>query len=287
MRNRAGKIAAAVAVSATALLLGARATKASERESVGYVFDSTGDWRQDGVKFPHKAGDPVYARAFITHDPGDKEVEKRGGAAIIINLFDGKREERSTEQPATFTKPIQLPVSLGNQSSAFSRLLRAMGALFSKEPEKYLITTVRGTDDLQLHDAVIELKNSEIDLRPVFKNAPSGKYAVRLRPNDTGLRNQNALDETFTFEWRAEANQGLAVPNISSGLWRLEVVQPDGSLATDAWVLVETSAAYDGIVDLFDKAVAVTRQWGRSASENEVRSFLRTALDAVGRERRG
>lgn len=284
MNHRAQKAVAAVVIGGVVVFLAANRIAAGERESVGYVFDSIGDWLQDGVKFPHKAGDPVYAGAVIAHDPADKDVEKRG-AAIVINLFDGKREARSTEQPATFATPIQLPASLGSQTSALARLLRAMGALFSKEPERYLITTVRGTNDPKIHDAVVQVRNAEVDLRPVFATAPSGKYLLRFHPENR-LGNRNVADESFAFEWRGHAEQRLVVPNISSGLWRIEVMQPDGSFATDAWVLIQTPAAYDRAVDLFDKALAVTREWGGSATEAEVRSFLRTALDAIGREQR-
>ncbi len=257
------------------------AEAASSHEAVGYVFDSIGDWLQDGVRFPHKNGDPVYAGATVTLDPAYKDPQRQG-AAIIINLFNGKREERSLNQPTTFSKPIQLPTSLGNESSTFGRLLRAMGALFAREPDKYLITTVRGVDELRLHEAVVELRNGEVDVAPAFATAPPGKYALRFSPIGQRETNVNVSDQSVTFH--CQPGERVAVPKLSSGLWRLEILRRNGErlFETDAWLLVLQSPNYQRAIRLFDDAAAVTRKWGNAASDSEVRTFVRTALDALG-----
>ena len=110
-------------------------TSEKERESIGYVLDSTGEWTQNGIKFLHKRGDPVYAGGIISLDPSYKEAQTRG-AAITIILFNGNRVERSFEPEANFPKAIELPMSLGEQNSQIERLLRAVGGLFSRRPEK-------------------------------------------------------------------------------------------------------------------------------------------------------
>jgi hypothetical protein len=258
-----------------------------ERESVGYVFDSTGDWMQDGIKLPHKSGDPVYAGAVITLDAAYKEAQTRG-AAITIILFNGKREERSLEQPANFAKPIELPKSLGEQSSHIGRLLRAMGGLFSGHSEKYLITTVRGADLLQLHEAVVKLDDGEIDLAPVFKTAPAGKYLVRLRLVQIEAPSErNALPESLAFDWKPEREQRLAVPGLRPGLWRVSLLQPEDErpLGVDAWALICTPNKYEKVAGSFNQVVALTNKWGEKVSNGEVRSLLRTALDALAQQR--
>jgi len=257
-----------------------------ERESVGYVFDSTGDWVQNGIKFAHKSGDPVYAGAVITLDAAYKEAQTRG-AAIIIILFNGKREERSLEQPPNFAKPIELPKSLGEQSSFIGRLLRAMGGLFSGHSEKYLITTVRGADLLQLHEAVVKLDGGEIDLAPVFKAAPAGKYLVRLRLVETQAPSERkALPESLAFDWKPESEQRVAVPGLRPGLWRMSLMQPEDKrpLGVDAWALICAPDKYEKVAGSFNQVVALTNKWGEKVSSGEVRSFLRTALDVLAQQ---
>ena len=257
----------------------------NDREPIGYVFDSIGDWIQDGVKFPHKSGDPVYAGAVIKLDPACKDAETRG-AAISINLFNGKREERSSEQPSTFNRPIELPTSLGNQSSAVTRLFRAMGALFSSEPEKYLITTVRGTDKMRLRDAVVEQENGQIDVGVVFNGARAGKYVLRFSSLDTQSAKRTAANASVSVNWQPEIGNSVPVPEVPSGLWRVEVMQNAGerSFGADAWVLVVPSAMYEKAARLFDEAITVTHSWGGNISDAEIRSFRRMALDAIARE---
>jgi hypothetical protein len=259
----------------------------TEREPIGYVFDSIGDWTQDGVKFVHKRGDLVYSGGVIKLDPAYKEAETRG-ASITIILFNGKREERSLEQFANFAKPIELPRSLGTQTSPIERLLRAIGGLFSGHSEKYLITTVRGTTLLQLHEAVIRLEGEEINLAPVFKDSSAEKYVVRLHSVEGATSEvRNATKGPLTFNWRPSSEAHMAVPGLRPGLWRISVVQPKGeySLTADAWVLICTPERYNSIVTSFNHVVALTNEWGGRVSVDEVRTFLRAALDALSRQR--
>lgn len=280
---RSYRLAAVIAIAGMLLVPCGRAE--NDREPIGYVFDSIGDWIQDGVKFPHKSGDPVYAGAVIKLDPACKDAETRG-AAISINLFNGKREERSSEQPSTFNRPIELPTSLGNQSSAVTRLFRAMGALFSSEPEKYLITTVRGTDKMRLRDAVVEQENGQIDVGVVFNGARAGKYVLRFSSLDTQSAKRTAANASVSVNWQPEIGNSVPVPEVPSGLWRVEVMQNAGerSFGADAWVLVVPSAMYEKAARLFDEAITVTHSWGGNISDAEIRSFRRMALDAIARE---
>ncbi len=286
MRRERVRIFFILVAALSAALLSETVAGDKERESVGYVLDSTGDWMQDGIKFSHKSGDPVYAGAVITLDAAYEEAQTRG-AAIIIILFNGKREERSLQQPANFAKPIELPKSLGEQSSHTGRLLRAMGGLFSRHSEKYLITTVRGADLLQLHEAVVKLDEGEIDLAPVFRGVPAGKYLVRLRLVETEAPSErNALPASLAFEWKPGSPQRVAAPGLRPGLWRISLLQPEDErpLGVDAWALICAPDKYEKVAGSFSQVVALTNKWGEKVRSGEVRSFLRTALDVLAQQ---
>lgn len=259
---------------------------AKDRESVGYVFDSTGDWMQDGVRLPHTSGDPVYAGSVISLDPNSKSTQTMG-ASIIINLFNGKREERSSGL-TDFAKPITLPESLGEQTSAVGRLLRAMGGLFSQHSEKYLITTVRGADLLTLHEAVVKLDGDGIDLAPVFRTAPAGKYSASLQP----IENDDAVERSpvplrFAYNWKPTIKQPVVLPELAPGLWRISLLRNEDErpFGVDAWILICTPAKFAVTADLFNQTITITQRWGEKISGAEIRSFLRTALDGLAHER--
>lgn len=258
---------------------------AADRESVGWVFDSVGDWLQDGQKIPRKSGDPVYAGAVIALAPAYKAANP-GRGAIIIKLFNGNREERSVEKPETFDKPIQLPKSLGEQTSRMGRLIRAIGGLFGGHPDRYLITSVRGDDLLRLDEAVAKLDGSSADLTPVFRMTPPAKYLVRFRlvEAETGA-NTKAL-EPAEIDWAPGRAALAAMPGLRPGLWRVSLLQPkdERPLGVDAWVLICEPSQYDAAAESFREAMEVTGSWGDKVSAGEVRSFLRTALDAISRQ---
>jgi len=265
-----------------ATLCKAENTSEKERESIGYVLDSTGEWTQNGTKFLQK-GDPVYAGGVISLDPSYKQAQTRG-AAITIILFNGHREERSFERRANFPKAIELPMSLGEQNSQIERLLRAVGGLFSRRSEKYLYPAARSAVLLELHEAVVQLEDGEINLAPVFKGAPAGNYLVRLRPLDTETpRKRTVRSKPLAFDWKAVSKQRVAMPGLQPGLWRISLLQPNSEqpLGVDAWVLVSTPERYKTVAASFDQIVALTSKWNKSASNDELRSFLRTALDAL------
>ena len=257
-----------------------------EHESIGYVFDSTGDWMQDGARFAHKSGDPVYEGAVITLDTAGKQAPPKT-AGIVIILFSGKREARSFEQPANFATPIVLPRSLGKQKSRTERLLRAMGGLFSAHSEKYLITTVRGPGSLRLNEAVVKLDDGQIDLAPVFTDAPLGKYLVRLHfVGAEASREGNAMPQSLGFDWKPGSKQRVAIPGLQPGLWRISLLQPEDKrpLGVDAWALICAPGKYEKVAGSFDQVVALSKKWGEKVDSGEVQSFLRAALDVLAQQ---
>lgn len=260
------------------------ATAAADRESVGWVFDSVGDWLQDGQKILRKSGDPVYAGAVIALAPAYKAANP-GRGAIIIKLFNGSREERSVEKPETFDKPLELPKSLGQQTSRMGRLMRAIGGLVGGHPDKYLITSVRGADLLRLQEAVVKLNGSSADLAPIFRMTPPAKYRVRFRLVEAETGEGHKALEAVVIDWMPDRAVPVTVPGLRPGVWRMSLLHPEDErpLGVDAWVLFCEPNRYDAAAESFRDAVEVTGHWGEKVSAGEVRSFLRTALDVLSR----
>jgi hypothetical protein len=258
---------------------------AADRESVGWVFDSVGDWLQDGQKIPRKSGDPVYAGAVIALAPAYRAANP-GSGAIIIKLFSGSRQERSVDKPATFDQPIEVPKSLGEQTSRIGRLIRAIGGLFGEHPDKYLITAVRGADLLRLREAVVKMDGNSADLAPIFTMTPPAKYLARFRLVEAEPDESSKALEPAAIDWAPGRAVPVAMPGLRPGLWRVSLLHPEDQrpLGVDAWVLICAPNRYEAAAESFREAIEVTGTWDATVNAAEVRSFLRTALDALSRQ---
>ena len=93
----------------------------------------------------------------------------------------------------------------------------------------------------------------------------------------------SATPKTFAFDWNRGREQRVTVREIQPGLWRISLLQLEDErpLGVDAWVLICSPKNYDEVAGSFDQVIAVTGKWGEKVSRDEVRGFLRTALDVL------
>jgi hypothetical protein len=253
---------------------------AGELEPMGYVFRLDGDWIQNDEPIKN-AGDPVYAGATITLDPEYKVKNPMQGSIAIV-LFNGNLETRSAESKENLYEPIKVPPV--DRSTLLSRFLQAVAGLFAKRPENYAVTMARGGDSVRLQEAVVKLEDGKVDLTPVLKVVPPGKYLVRFRLVEReGTSGGSSAPKPVEFERKLHETPLIAVQGIRSGLWRMSLLRPQDErpLGVDAWVLVRTPERYQEAAESFKDALAITQSWGEKVDLSELRSFLRTSLDVL------
>ena len=98
--------------------------------------------------------------------------------------------------------------------------------LLGGEPDRYSIHRKR---DEELPDAVVQIKNGQLDLGPVFEKKGKGRYYLRLRPIPRkGKPAGGKWTGPLTLDWDPAKSQALAVAEIQPGLYELALLDREG-----------------------------------------------------------
>jgi hypothetical protein len=259
-------------------LLGA---KESVPENVGLVLKVKGEWFLNGKAVV--AGEALPAGGKIFHAP--KKGDESSLDQVTVVLFDGKLESRSWEKAETWNDPIQLPAATKDVPSPWKRIVAAVMGVFPGHPEKYTQMSVRGSA-ADLRDAVVELKDGQVNLTPAFKHMTKGTYLLSFQPRDVTKesRGQSALKPAL-FDWDPNEPLPLRVNGLRPGLYYLSLLSAQSEdpqiRGAKAWVLVSDDARFEQTATAFQQGVALTEQWGQEAPADAARSFLRAYLDSL------
>gem|GEM_PF-1504213 len=257
-------------------------TGRSDAEVVGYVYEMTGDWLQNGS--PLKQGEGVFAGAKIAISP-DSLAQHPNDAEIIIHLANGRHEERSAKNPGSLSVPIQLE-PLGTREPPFDRVIKAVQSLFVKQPERYIPTMTRGQRSQPLQETVVALQNGAVELTPLFESIPGARYVVRLRPLSASATSPSPSASKTTIDWNPGARSAALVPVAGPGLYRVSIIHPDEGPVGETWLLVCKPESFQAADNAFKSALELTRQWGPSASAEEKHAVLRAYLEHLANEPR-
>ena len=158
--------------------------------------------------------------------------------------------------------------------------MRAVGVLFSRQPERYVPTLSRGRKG-NLHDAVVKLDNGHVDLSPVFKNAEKDVYLLNFLPLPRG-RSAASLS-SIEFHWDPKHPVPVATGSLGGGLYQVNLLEPETEehelTGIEAWVFLRGPGAPEEAAAAFQEAVALTQQWEKELQQTAVRTFLRTYLE--------
>jgi hypothetical protein len=260
------------------------AEAAGEKKVVGYVFEARGKWLQNDQVVEQGAG--VFAGARITLSPANA-VEK---PAIVVHLVDGGREMRSATVPGSLKKPIEIPENLGDNDSRLARVMKAVQAVFVKEPERYLPTMTReGGDAAVLQESIVKsAADGSADLSPAFGTVPAGKFLLRWRQLKVDERVPASSPSRSTVAsapvtWNPESPASAVIAGLAPGLYRVSLLSAseEQPLGAPAWILVCTPGDYQSAAEGFRDALEMTRQWGQEAKPDEVRALLRAYLESL------
>src|SRR3989442_7445064 len=153
-----------------------------QQKTVGFVLELSGTWVVDGS--PLQRGQALPAGAKVRVSPV-AQFEERANSFIRIILLNNEPLSRSCDTTALCNDPIILPTSLGNTSSLLERMSQVASRLFSRQQGRFAPTLSRGGAN-DLPDAVIELRNGKIMLKPLFEHVRPGLYRLdfqQINPN--------------------------------------------------------------------------------------------------------
>lgn len=281
----------ALAVFSLALTMSGRL--AAQRHDIGFVLDIAGDWFLDR-RYSEKVilGQALVRGATIRSGP------KNSRARITIVFYDGEALSFRCTSAAECRKNLSLP-SLLPSSSRFERVIKAVGVLFRRQPERYYVSALsRGSGaGEELREAVVEIHGNQVDLTSVTSEVTSSRVLLRfarIAPNEENLSN---LGEAWVT--RVGDRVLVRLDTVKPGLHIVSLLRPvDKRVVSDAWILICPRERLEMYQAAFQESADLSRKWSgdgagpegpaRTALRLDVaRSFLRAYLESLSELRKG
>jgi hypothetical protein len=258
----------------------AHTSGAQERSNVvGHVLDIEGEWLLDGrTNQALGKGEELQGGGVIRiHSPSSY-------AFIIVRYADNQIVKRYCRNRGECDQPILLPRSVQQPSSFLGSIVARGMAMFRRDPVSPSVNAGRSADGT-LREAVLQIKDGQIDLSNVFSEMKNGAYDVRLeRRMSDGTALAGVASQPMQMQVKWDSGKATTTPamNLQPGLYELTILEKRGgeykpTLAT-AWFLAGNPEQYAQTVVQFSEAARLTATWKKDVSEATARSFLRAFL---------
>lgn len=247
-------------------------------QQVGFVQELEGRWLLNN-SHQLATGQSLPSGGVITN-PSPSESDR----IAIANTRGEIIARRACKVPGECNKRIALPRA-HQAPGVLSTAYNAVMGLIWGEPDRYTVTGVRSDE---LPDGVVEIKNQQLDLRPIFKGKENGRYYLRLVSIQRAVSNADQPISQIEFDWNRAVPQRASVASVRPGLYELKLLQRIGgnykTTETNAWILVSDPARYAKAKASFLKLLSLTRRWGEDVTPEAKRRFLRASLDKLASE---
>ena len=240
---------------------------------IGFVVEYTCEWT-----VTTQTDIPVVVGATV---PGGAELIASNvvtqPCSITIALLNDTlvKHECAGNQDCAF----RLPSTLQTETSVARRLVRAIGHLFSKEPERYVSALSRGEG---LRDGVAELGQQGLDIGHLLEDLPSGVYTLHFSP--LKAERPTAAVVQATLEWKRGQSGVVAVPSLVPGLYAVTVTTGRAQASPDetaAWVLVAEPPRARQASVAWKEAETKVAEWRADLSGASSRALLRAFLESL------
>ncbi len=267
-------------VFAAILLAVAVAALAGQVETKILVVSIVGDWKYGNarVRFGQSLT-PVSGACLSTSD---------GSIVLRSDDSNGSLHPFACEKP--FRDPqcpgqdgarcaVQLnPATWTSTTSASDYFWAKVRKLVAGDPEKYMVAASRGIED-SLTDAVVSQQTPGLDLKPAFREMPSGDYWVKIAPVGSSSVSARVLPLHFTPHTPA-----LVSTSFQPGLYNLLLVDKAGVPAgSDCWILISSSENYPHASENFQQATRMSAKWPEEMDPTSVRALLRAYLESLSK----
>jgi len=250
--------------------------KARER-TVGHVLDVEGEWYLDGR--PGQAlsmGEELPASGVI-RIPSPSRF-----AYIVIRYSDNQIVSRRCRNHVECEQPILLPRAIQRQATIGDFIIEKALGVIRRNLVSPSVHSGRSADGA-LREAVVQIKDGQVDLAPVFTEMNDGTYYVRVeRRTPDGKTADGGSAKQIKVRWNSVTAATTPAAKFQPGLYELVLLEKRGAeykpTITTAWFLAGNLDQYAQTVAPFCEATRLTATWRGDVSEGTARSFLRAFL---------
>lgn len=261
---------------ASLLALHAFPARSQEGRVVGHVLDLEGQWYLDGRPGQALARGGELPPGGVIRIPSPSQF-----AFIVVRYNDNQIITKRCRNSGECAQPILLPRAIPHEASYFEIFTEKFMKVFRSNPVSPSVNAGRSPDGI-LREAVVQLRDGQVDLAPVFTEMKAGTYYLRLerKAGDDQTANSEST-KPIAVTWSPARSSTLALP-LQPGLYEMVLMEKRGAgfrptLAT-AWFLAGDVEQYANAVGQFCEATRLTATWQGKVSEGTVRDYLRSFL---------
>lgn len=245
---------------------------------IGHVLDVEGDWFLDGQKGRALSkGDELPASGVI-------RIHKPSGFAFIVLRYSDNNQilSKKCRNPGECEQPILLPRAIHRQASILDFIVERAMKVIRRDPVSTSVNAGRSSDGL-LREAVVQIRDGQVDLAPVFSEMNNGTYYARVeRRIPNGKTPDGGSAEPVKVRWDSGTATTTTAANFQPGLYEVVLLERRGAeykpTLTTAWFLAGNLDQYAQAVGPFSEATRLTATWKDDVSEGTARGFLRAFL---------
>lgn len=250
----------------------------AQQRAIGHVLDVEGDWYLDGRSGQSLSkGDGLPASGVI-------RIRSPSRYALIVIKYSDNSQTivKRCRNPGECEQPILLPRAVQREASYLEILGDALFGWFRRNPANGASNAGRSADGA-LREAVLQIKDGQVDLTPVFTEMNNGAYDVRLkRRMPDGKMADVGSGNPINVQWHSGIATATPAANLQSGLYEVVLLEKRGAeykpTLTTAWFLAGNLEQYARTIAPFYEAMRLTTTWKDNVSEGTVRDFLRAFL---------
>jgi hypothetical protein len=204
-------------------------------------------------------------------------LHAKKGASLTIEFKEKKLKFKKT---CVIESGCEIPVLGLGGNAAEKGIVNRIVAAFARRrlslDNGAVLAVSRGLE-AELQDCVVQLKGTQVDLGPAFKEMKPGKYWVRLE----SLPKAGDLLGPFEVQWTG-GSAFLAGAELKTGLQELALIEKTGEPGgSEAWILVTDAEAYKKKSSSFEEAVRLSQKWRDESDPVGVRILLRAYLESL------
>jgi hypothetical protein len=250
--------------------------RAQEGKVVGHVLDLEGQWYLDGRPGQALARGGELPPGGVIRIPSPSQF-----AFIVVRYSDNQIITKRCRNSGECAQPILLPRAVAHDASYFEIFTEKFMKVFRSNPVSPSVNAGRSPDGV-LREAVVQIKDGQVDLAPVFTEMKGGTYYVRLEKKAGDDQTpSSATIKPIEVTWSPAKSSTLVLP-LQPGLYEMVLMEKRGAgfrpTLASAWFLAGDVEQYANAVGQFCEATRLTTTWQGKVNEGTVRDYLRSFL---------
>jgi hypothetical protein len=244
------------------------------------VISIVGKWRVAGSNTPIAFGAALKPGASVESDPPGASTGSLTVLAGTTPVTYACNDPKTLPNPSKSCRdPLSLQAAAPDGQAGAPPIFADLPNLLSRDPNRYYSAV--SSESGNLEDAVVRRTGNSVDLKPALQSLSKGEYRLIVERLDPGKPAAPLSNMPPTLRWNPESKQPASGPDLSPGLYHLQMETVDHQPAGDAWILVTEQQDYKTKSAALAEVERITSTWKSTVPAAGIRAVNRAALDQL------